>query len=75
MAHTRGTGSDYRIHMRKDGTLVLYTHYKGHNFDGWISLENFSKAESQGVLSWDASGNPVIRPELLQPVETPSCSP
>ena len=56
---------DYDIRLKADGTPVLFTTYKGHNFEGWISQANMEKAESDGVLAWDASGQPVIDPSKL----------
>jgi hypothetical protein len=58
--------ADKRIQMIDHGAtfdLRYYTRYKGHDFDGWISTEGFRRAEADGVLSWDESGNPVIRPK------------
>lgn len=62
--HRRGFGesTDYDIRMRPDGTVQLFTWYKNHAFDGWISNERFREAEADGVLSWDADGNPIIAP-------------
>jgi hypothetical protein len=59
----RGEGqyTDYDIRLTADGRPVLFTWYKGHAFDGWISNANFRRAEADGVLAWDAEGNPVIR--------------
>lgn len=57
---------DYDIRMRADGTVVLFTRYRGHNFEGWHTRETMEKLESMGVLSWDADGNPVVK----EPAET-----
>ncbi len=53
---------DYDIRMKSDGTVMLFTWYKGHTFDGWISQANFERAETDGVLAWDTDGSPVIKP-------------
>ena len=65
----RGKYTDYRIKWGKEvpngvPEIIMYTMYKGHAFDGWISNENFARAESDGVLSWDEHGNPVIKASL-----------
>lgn len=51
---------DYDIRWKDDGTVLLFSWYKGHAFEGWISQANFERAEADGVLSWDAEGNPII---------------
>lgn len=64
--------NDYRIRMGKDAQVTLYTRYRGHNFEGWIPAENFDRAEADGVLSWDAGGNPVIDASKLPGKAVPS---
>lgn len=59
--------SDYRIQWGRNAEVILYTRYKGHNFAGWISIDGFERAEAQGVLTWDAQGNPVIDPDKFIP--------
>jgi hypothetical protein len=51
---------DYDIRLKADGTPILFTWYKGHAFDGWISEGNCQKAETDGVLSWAADGSPIV---------------
>jgi hypothetical protein len=58
----RGFGeyTDYDIRMRPDGSVLMFTWYKGHAWDGWIPNEAFRRAEEDGVLSWDSDGAPIL---------------
>lgn len=55
--------SEHRYDIRwPDGAdrPILFTRYRGHAFEGWISEEAFAKAEAEGLLRWDESGRPVV---------------
>ncbi len=51
----------------KDGTLAMFTWYRGRKFEGWLSQVNFTRLEEDGVLSWDVDGNPVIDESKIKP--------
>lgn len=55
------------ITLKTDGTPVLFTWYKGHRFEGWLSQDAFTRMEEDGVLNWDAVGNPVINESKIKP--------
>ncbi len=46
---------------------VLFTRYRGHKFEGWLSQDVFARLEEDGVLVWDASGKPVIDESKIKP--------
>lgn len=62
------------IALTADGRPVLFTWYRGHKFADWITQEGFARAEADGVLSWDAEGNPIIR-EGPGEVDSPHADP
>ncbi len=56
----RQSGEGMDMGLTQHGELVLFTWHRGHRFEGWLSQETFTRLEEDGVLSWDAAGNPVI---------------
>ncbi len=61
----RGEGMD--LAWDADGTLIFFTWYRGHRFDGWLGQDVFTRMEEDGALVWDAAGNPVIDASKVKP--------